>query len=602
MAQARADGSATIDASIGALDGAFGVAIGAGYRGRIEQWSIARAPSRVPAGKGLPEGIKSPRDVAQRLADEMQRCDTSGMMGRLEVAGAGFINIFLSTGWLSSRVQLIALHGVLPPVGRAQNVVVDFSSPNVAKEMHAGHLRSTIIGDSICRVLEFCGHRVHRVNHVGDWGTQFGMLIGHLKQVFPDFASAPPPIGDLQAFYKASKKHFDEDEAFKKLAHEEVVRLQAGDGASRHAWQQICDVSRREFEKVYSRLGVRLDEVGESFYNEYIGAVVGHLEEIGLVSTSGGAKVVFPPKTKHEQPLMVVKSDGGFGYDSTDMTAIWYRIFELRADWLIYVTDAGQAPHFELVFEAARAAGWADDAGDRVRLDHVPFGLVCGDDGKKFKTRAGDTVRLVDLLDEAVKRMLGGMRARQREQADKEGAHGGRAGVASMSDAELEHAAAVIGYGAVKYADLKSNRLSNYIFSYDRMLDPKGNTAVYLLYAGARIASILRNAVAQVGAAAHIDAILASGATVALVDPAEVELGRELLRFQEVIELTLHSLLPSALCEYLYGLCVKFTKFYQACKVIGSPEQSSRLLIVNAVDKVLRKGYELVGIGYLERI
>ena len=292
------------------------------------------------------------------------------------------------------------------------------------------------------------------------------------------------------------------------------------------------------------------------------------------------------------------------------MAAIWYRLLEKRADWLLYVVDARQASHFELVFATAAVAGFTKPT---TRLDHVGFGTINGEDGKPYKTRSGDIVKLADLLDTAVGNMLDGtfdeetgeevhkgMRARYAEQAEKAKADGKP--FVALSEEELQHAARVLGYGAVKYADLKNNRNSNYIFSYKRMLDPNGNTAVYLLYAGARIASILRNAVAQVGAAAHIDAILASGATVALVDPAEVELGRELLRFQEVIELTLHSLLPSALCEYLYGLCVKFTKFYQACKVIGSPEQSSRLLIVNAVDKVLRKGYELVGIGYLERI
>ncbi len=551
---------------------------------------------------GLPDGIKSPRDVAQRLADAMKQYDTEGMISKVEVAGAGFINITIAGTWFSDRLNTIAQNGALPPPAPKQKVVVDFSSPNVAKEMHAGHLRSTIIGDSICRVLEFCGHEVLRVNHVGDWGTQFGMLIGHLKQVFPDFASKPPPIGDLQAFYKASKKHFDEDKEFAELAHEEVVRLQSGDGASRFAWQQICDVSRAAFEEVYSRLGVKLTEVGESFYNEYIHAVVAHLDEIGLVSDSVDpenpsriAKVVFPPNTKHEQPLMVVKSDGGFGYDSTDMAAVWYRIFEHQADWIIYVTDAGQGPHFELVFEAARAAGWATDA---TRLDHVPFGLVCGDDGKKFKTRSGDTVRLVDLLDEAKIRMSKNLHERKLEQLElkKQGATGGRISLTEIDDATLEKYAALIGYAAVKYADLKSNRISNYIFNYDRMLDDKGNTAVYLLYQGARIASIVRNS------GVDMDALLASGARIVLAEPPELKLGKELLRFQEVIELMLSTLQPNFICEYLYDLCGLFTKFYQECKVIGDPAQDSRLLLCIAVEKTLRKGFDLVGLGYLERI
>ena len=550
---------------------------------------------------GLPDGIKSPKDVAQRLADAMQLCDSEAMMAKVEVAGAGFINITISGPWFADRLNTIAQNGALPPPVQTQKVVVDFSSPNVAKEMHAGHLRSTIIGDSICRVLEFCGHEVLRVNHVGDWGTQFGMLIGHLKQVFPDFASNPPPIGDLQAFYKESKKHFDEDKDFAKLAHEEVVRLQSGDGASRYAWQQICDVSRAAFEEVYSRLGVKLTEVGESFYNEYIHAVVAHLNEIGLVSDSVDpadpsrvAKVVFPPNTKHEQPLMVVKSDGGFGYDSTDMAAVWYRIFEHQANWIIYVTDAGQAPHFELVFEAARAAGWATEA---TRLDHVPFGLVCGDDGKKFKTRSGETVRLVDLLDEAKIRMGKTLHERQLEQLKQkeEGATGGRVSLTEMDDATLETYAAVIGYSAVKYADLKANRISNYIFNYDRMLDEKGNTAVYLLYAGARIASIVRNS------GVDMNALLASGARIVLVEPAEFKLGKELLRFQEIIELMLSTLQPNFICEYLYELCNLFTKFYQECKVIGDPAQDSRLLLLIALEKTLRKGFALVGLGYLER-
>lgn len=269
--------------------------------------------------------IKSPRECAEMLAAAMRSADKEGLFDNVEIAGAGFINIRLSTAWLSSRVHMFAAHGVLPPPVEKQKVVVDFSSPNVAKEMHVGHLRSTIIGDCICRILEFCGHDVDRVNHVGDWGTQFGMLIAHLKDVFPDFATKPPPISDLQGFYKAAKKVFDNDEAFKVRAHEEVVRLQSGDGPSRYAWQQICDVSRREFEKVYSRLDVKVYEKGESYYNEYIPAVIQHVEELGLITqkeekdasntpTGRHAKVIFPPKSKHEHPLIVQKSDGGFGY------------------------------------------------------------------------------------------------------------------------------------------------------------------------------------------------------------------------------------------------------------------------------------------------
>jgi arginyl-tRNA synthetase len=242
-------------------------------------------------GSGLPDGVKSPRDVAMRLADAMRAADPASLIAKLDVAGAGFVNITLCVKSLATRVRSILTAGLLPPPSDPKRIVCDFSSPNVAKEMHVGHLRSTIIGDTICRILTFCGHDVQRVNHVGDWGTQFGMLIAHLKNVFPDFATQPPPIRDLQQFYREAKKVFDEDEAFKKTAHQEVVRLQGGDDGSRRAWQQICDVSRREFEKIYSRLDVTLTEVGESFYNEYIPPVVRHLEEVGLVQLSDGATI-----------------------------------------------------------------------------------------------------------------------------------------------------------------------------------------------------------------------------------------------------------------------------------------------------------------------
>jgi len=464
----------------------------------------------------------------------------------------------------------------LPPPGKRRKVVVDFSSPNVAKEMHVGHLRSTIIGDTICRILSFCGHEVLRVNHVGDWGTQFGMLIAHLKAVFPNFADRPPPISDLQQFYKDAKAVFDQDTDFKARAHAEVVKLQSGDGSSRFAWQQICDVSRREFEKVYKRLDVVLTEVGESFYNEYIPAVIAHLEHLGSVVPSDGAKVIFPqPGSKHEQPLIVQKGDGGFGYDSTDMAAVWYRLLELQADWVIYVTDAGQGPHFELVFDASLGA---------IELECTKVEKV-----EKFKTRSGETVRLVDLLDQAVAKMKETTAARI------------AAGKCDLSVDELDNAAKVLGYGAIKYADLKGNRVSNYVFSYDRMLDDKGNTAVYLLYAGARISSVFKKAGTD---PATIDGLVAAGASVKLGQPAELTLARYMLRLPEVLELTLEYLLPSYICDFVYELCGLFSDFYNhpACKVLGSPEQQSRLILLRAVQLTLKKSYEMLGIGYLDRI
>ena len=544
---------------------------------------------------------KSPAEVATALIDAIRAADDEGIFEKLEPAG-GFINIWLSAAWQANRVMSILQHGVLPPADAKRKVVVDFSSPNVAKEMHVGHLRSTIIGDTICRMLSFCGHEVVRVNHVGDWGTQFGMLISHLKAVFPDYATKPPPIGDLQQFYKDAKKIFDEDEDFKKRAHEEVVRLQGGDGASRFAWNAICEVSRREFEKVYSRLDVKLTEVGESFYNEYIPPVLNHLSQIGVVTASDGARVIWPKGTKQEQPLIVQKGDGGFGYDSTDMAAIWYRLFQLEADQLVYVTDAGQAGHFELVFAAAVDAGWVE--GGKHRIDHVPFGLVCGPDGKKYKTRSGEVVRLVDLLDEAVSRMYQGMVEHNKERVEREkektDAKQDDVTMAGMGEDEMKAAAKVLGYGAVKYADLKGNRNSNYIFDYDRMLDPKGDTAVYMLYTGARLASILRKAGVPRGSPAL--AALVARAALQPKEEAEMAVTACLIRFQEVLERAVFTLLPNYLCDYLYELCGKASVFVRECKVLGVPEQDSRLLLCSAILKVIESTLDLLGIGFLDRI
>jgi arginyl-tRNA synthetase len=311
--------------------------------------------------KGTANAPASPRAVAQALLDGMQAACAElapGLFDKLEIAGAGFVNIFISRSYVEARVLDLAMHGPSAPAVKTCRAVVDFSSPNVAKEMHVGHLRSTIIGDVICRILEFCGFETHRVNHVGDWGTQFGMLIAHMRREHPDFLDSPPPISDLQKFYKAAKLRFDEDDTFKSEAHKNVVALQAGDPECRKAWRLICDASRTEFQKVYERLHIELDEVGESFYNPYIPAVVATLERYGQVQQEGGAKLIFPPQSKQAIPLIVVKSDGGFNYDSTDLASVWYRLCELKAEWVIYVVDAGQGPHFDLVFDAARNAGW----------------------------------------------------------------------------------------------------------------------------------------------------------------------------------------------------------------------------------------------------
>ena len=355
---------------------------------------------RGEQGKGV-----SSRSVAERIASALPRlvhiaqsCVANPVIGKTEVAGPGFINVYLDRNWVADRVHSILVDGCIPPPVEKKRVVIDYSSPNIAKDMHVGHLRSTIIGDCLARILEFCGHEVIRINHVGDWGTQFGMLIAHLQDIAPDFETNPPSIEDLTVFYKEAKVKFDKDPAFKERAHQEVVNLQSGKEQNIKMWKLLCAVSEKMFSRVYAMLNVdpRLKMMGESFYNPLMPAMVKELGEKGLlkeecvrnskVMRSDGAKVLFP--TGFETPLIIQKRDGGFGYDSTDMTALKYRIQEMKADWIIYVVDSGQALHFQQVFQAARDAGWVGD----VRLDHVGFGVVQGEDKKKFKTRAGKSV------------------------------------------------------------------------------------------------------------------------------------------------------------------------------------------------------------------
>ncbi|ANM67687.1 Arginyl tRNA synthetase N-terminal domain superfamily [Arabidopsis thaliana x Arabidopsis arenosa] len=534
-------------------------------------WSIIK-------GKGTQ--FKGPPAVGQALVKSLP---TSEMVESCSVAGPGFINVVLSAKWMAKSIENMLIDGVdtWAPTLSVKRAVVDFSSPNIAKEMHVGHLRSTIIGDTLARMLEYSHVEVLRRNHVGDWGTQFGMLIEYLFEKFPDTDSVTETaIGDLQVFYKASKHKFDLDEAFKEKAQQAVVRLQGGDPVYRKAWAKICDISRTEFAKVYQRLRVELEEKGESFYNPHIAKVIEELNSKGLVEESEGARVIF--LEGFDIPLMVVKSDGGFNYASTDLTALWYRLNEEKAEWIIYVTDVGQQQHFNMFFKAARKAGWLPD-NDKTypRVNHVGFGLVLGEDGKRFRTRATDVVRLVDLLDEAKTRSKLALIERGK---DKE-----------WTPEELDQTAEAVGYGAVKYADLKNNRLTNYTFSFDQMLNDKGNTAVYLLYAHARICSIIRKS------GKDIDELKKTG-KLALDHADERALGLHLLRFAETVEEACTNLLPSVLCEYLYNLSEHFTRFYSNCQVNGSPEETSRLLLCEATAIVMRKCFHLLGITPVYKI
>ncbi|CAN0385338.1 unnamed protein product [Pylaiella littoralis] len=538
------------------------------------------AMSLFKALKGTEGAPSSPQATAAAIDAVLP---ANSLVDTTSVSPQGYINIRLRPAFINQGIAKLIKNGPAPPEVKKARVVVDFSSPNIAKEMHVGHLRSTIIGDAICRVLEFCGHTVFRHNHVGDWGTQFGMLINYMKEAYPNFLTDPPNITDLTTFYKAAKLRFDQSEKFKEASRNTVVELQSGDPSCKEVWMLLCDISRKEFQKVYDRLGVTLEEHGESFYNDMIPSTIDMLGDAGLVERDDGADIV---RLEHfTYPLIVRKRDGGFGYDSTDMAAIRYRLKTLKCDWVIGITDAGQAGHFHMIFDAARAAGWVDDS---IKLEHLGFGVVQGEDGKKFKTRSGETVRLVDLLDEAVRRMATTIQERM------------DAGKMTTTPEAAAAAAAEMGYGAVKYFDLRQHPSTSYVFSYDRMLDTRGNTAVYLQFAHARLASILQKAQDEKGV--DLAALKASPEKVSVEHEAERALAFELLMFSDVIEACLADLGPNRLCEYLYTLATKFTDFVTNCRVLGSDEQTSRLLLCQATGIAMRKMFSLLGMTALDRI
>ncbi|ABI47463.1 arginine--tRNA ligase [Synechococcus sp. CC9311] len=548
-----------------------------------------QANGALPLAKPLKQ---APRLIAGAIVEALQADPAfAALCLEPQIAGPGFINLTIRPERLAAEVsaRLGDPRLGVPEVQSDAAVVVDFSSPNIAKEMHVGHLRSTIIGDSLARVLEFRGHRVLRLNHVGDWGTQFGMLITHLKQVAPETLNRADAVdlGDLVAFYREAKKRFDEDEAFQATSREEVVKLQGGDPVSLKAWGLLCDQSRREFQKIYDRLDIRLSERGESFYNPYLASVLSGLKEADLLVTDDGAECVFLEgvngKDGKPLPVIVRKSDGGFNYATTDLAAIRYR-FALAPDGdgarrVIYVTDAGQANHFAGVFQVAKRANWIPEHG---RLEHVPFGLVQGEDGKKLKTRSGDTVRLRDLLDEAVERAEADLRRRLEEEGRSE------------DDQFIEHVAGTVGLAAVKYADLSQNRITNYQFSFDRMLALQGNTAPYLLYAVVRIAGIARKG----------GDLEAEAGMLQFSEPQEWSLVRELLKFDAVIAEVEEELLPNRLCSYLFELSQVFNRFYDQVPVLKAEGQSlpSRLALCRLTADTLKSGLGLLGIATLERM
>ncbi|KAK9813474.1 hypothetical protein WJX73_001024 [Symbiochloris irregularis] len=535
--------------------------------------------SKLKGKEGAP---KNPRTVAEAIVANLP--SSPAIAEKPSLAGPGFINVRLGLPWLSKRIVHMLQHGAgcWAPVTPYKRAVVDFSSPNVAKQMHVGHLRSTIIGYTIAATLEFCNIDVLRINHTGDWGTQFGMLIQHIAETREGGLGSDAldeDVVELEVLYKASKGHFDEDPEFKLRAQQAVKKLQGGDPEFLAAWERICAASRRAFDSVYERLGVKITERGESFYNPLLPGLVQEMVDLGIAEESDGAKVIWVEGIK--APFMIQKRDGGYGYDTTDLAAIRHRLQDERGDWLIYVVDSGQGQHFEQVFGAARKAGiLPQDKKQGPRVEFVGFGLVMGEDGKRIKTRSGASVKLVELLDEARERCRVTIKERRGD---------------DISEEELEASACAMGYGAVKYSDLKNHRTTNYRFSFDDMLDLRGNTAVYMLYAHARIASIIR----KVG---KDPASLFHTAELRLEHPAEVTLAMHIARFPEAVELVLDELAPNRLTEYVYDLAEKFSGFYTECKVAGSEYEDSRLLLCEATAVIMRQTFKLLGITPLDRL
>lgn len=561
---------------------------------------------QVNAAMGLAKALNtSPRECAAQIAQALQP-KLALFMEEPEIAGPGFINLRFQEEYLCQSVGAMAADAkgrlAVSPAAHPQTIVVDYSSPNIAKEMHVGHLRSTIIGDTLSNVLEFLGHTVVRLNHVGDWGTQFGMLVEHLRDEYPEALdkekSKEVKLGDLVILYKAAKKRFDDDEDFKKRARDGVVKLQSGQPEEVAAWKTLCAASRVEFEKIYDLLNIskNLTERGESFYNPYLHDVVKELEEKGMAVESDGATVVFldgyANRDGSPMPMIIRKSDGGFNYATTDLAAVRQRTLLSKddtgeeADRVLYVTDAGQSQHFEMVFQAVKQAEFLPPTSS---LEHVPFGLVQGEDGKKFATRSGETVKLKDLLNEAVRIAGEDLRSRK-ENADP-----------AFLD-RVDRVARIVGIGAVKYADLSMNRESNYRFSYERMLSLNGNTAPYMLYAYARICGIIRKASLQ-DESESIE--WPEAADIILSHESEKELARTLIKIQDVFSEVENDLYPNRLCDFLFETSQKFNQFYENCSVNNAetPElKASRLTLCTATAGTIRTLLTLLGIEVLEKM
>ncbi|HEM6694564.1 TPA: arginine--tRNA ligase [Citrobacter koseri] len=524
----------------------------------------------------------APRQLAEQVLTHL---DLNGIASKVEIAGPGFINIFLDPAFLAEHVQQALASerlGVAKPA--KQTVVIDYSAPNVAKEMHVGHLRSTIIGDAAVRTLEFLGHHVIRANHVGDWGTQFGMLIAWLEKQQQENAGEMA-LADLEGFYRDAKKHYDEDEAFAERARNYVVKLQGGDPYFLDMWRKLVDITMTQNQITYNRLNVTLtrdDVMGESLYNPMLPGIVADLKAQGLAVESEGATVVFLDeyKNKEGEPMGVIiqKKDGGYLYTTTDIACAKYRYETLHADRVLYYIDSRQHQHLMQAWTIVRKAGYVPDS---VPLEHHMFGMMLGKDGKPFKTRAGGTVKLADLLDEALERA-------RRLVAEKN---------PDMPADELEKLANAVGIGAVKYADLSKNRTTDYIFDWDNMLALEGNTAPYMQYAYTRVLSVFRKA--------EIDESALFSAPVVIREDREAQLAARLLQFEETLTVVAREGTPHVMCAYLYDVAGLFSGFYEHCPILSAENEevrNSRLKLAQLTAKTLKLGLDTLGIETVERM
>ena len=542
----------------------------------------------------------NPRELASNFVAKIKKnAKISEICEKLEIAGPGFINITLKKDIFINQLKInskcpragipLAFSGNDKSINN--KILIDFSSPNIAKEMHVGHLRSTIIGDCLAKLFELRGYEVLRINHLGDWGTQFGMLISHLKDIFPepsrDFSKIN--IGDLVVFYKASKKRFDEEINFQKKARQEVINLQSGNQESIFAWKLLCSQSRKEFNWIYELLNIKIEERGESFYNRFLSSIVDELESKQIAQEDNGAKCVFLNGMKNKEgnplPLIIQKKDGGYNYATTDLAAIKYRFSEIpngdNVRKIIYITDQGQSNHFNGIFQVADRAQWIPKGCE---VTHVPFGLVQGSDGKKLKTREGKTIRLKDLLNEAIKRARNDILSRLKEEDRQE------------DNIFIDSISKVIGIGSVKYADLSQNRISNYQFSFDKMLALNGNTAPYLLYTLVRISGINRkNGSTEIEFKSNI---------MNYESMIEWKLIRKLLKYDEIIISVETDLMPNRLCNYLFELCQIFNRFYDQSPILKAEQEikESRLALCYLTEKTLKLSLDILGIQYLERM